>query len=273
MLLGQIVAISFAMNLFFFAILFGRARSENLKDTLPPNSKYEGFQKADLNPSDGHSNSDFLHQTRRKLSVSSASSWTSYHILFYIPLFVNFIAIAIIPYVSNTSVFLPTLAMPHVLLFLPLYIPTIVPLSRDLFQPSADAARRQFLGIYRFVFFIAICLHGKATVVVLLDATPDRHSVQDDVPFERANHSPRLKIARIAITNLLGSLNDHPAVSSVGWDVMMCYLSVTMWVVAQRPAILRDLWLGIFSSDENTDVMLSASKKKIAKHDLSVKND
>lgn len=280
MLLGQIVAISFAMNLFGLAVLFNRASSseeENSEYPLQSDSKHKGLGPGDDPTPDskaiGHSISDSLHQSRRTGRFSNASSCTPYGMLFYIPLFINFIAIAMIPYASNTSMFLPALAMPHVLLFLPPYIPTVAPRIGRIFQPSADAASRHYQGIYRFIFLIAVVLHIKATVIVLLDNTPDRHFIQDDVPFRTIRHSLGFSKARMTVANLLDSLNDHPAVSSVGWDVIMCYVSVTMWVVIQRFNILRNLGQGPLFVDEKDRHDVATVKKKITNYHPSEKND
>ena len=283
MLLGQIVAISFAMNLFFLAILFSQASSweeVHSESPLPTTSKYKDLQWVDFNSSDdlirdfkaeGCTLHDSPHQISRKVCVSNDSSWTPYGLFYYISLFINFTAIALIPYASNTSMFLPMLAIPHVLLFLPLYIPTAA--RRRWSVTSADAASREFLRVYKLVFCIAICLHIKATVVVVLDTTPDRHSVQNDITFHGNINSPGQKKARGTVQNLLGSLNDHPAVSSVGWDVIMCYLGIILWVIIQRADISRNLGLGTFSSVEKDRDALANTKDNLSNYDSSKKND
>jgi hypothetical protein len=149
MLLGQIVAISFAWNLFNVVVVCSPVVAQQT-------------------PSPRH------------------LRWTSTLLTFCLTL--NFVCIYLIPLTVGTPYFLPTLGIPHILLFVPLYV-----LRNHEFQ--------HFKG-YTFWVFLA--------VVVGL--------------FARATQGAYA--AQVRPGGFGRTLFEHPAVSSVGWDVIFCHISL-----------------------------------------------
>ena len=162
MLLGQIVAISFAMNLFFLTVL------------LTP-----------VNP--------------------QLPLWTPCPILHYLPLLLTFSAVALIPYSYFRPTFTTILMLPHVVLFFLPLIRKIVPRSWGTMHPSPDTADRHYCRVYSFVFVCSFLPQAKAT----MDAVAEKGGFLD----------------------VLQTLWEHPAVTSVGWDVILCWLSLGAWIV------------------------------------------
>jgi hypothetical protein len=159
MLLGQIVAISFAWNLFEIAVACSPIASQQSKS--PPQSRNQ--------------------------------AWRS--ILLALCLAVNFLCVYFIPYTVGTPQFLLTLGIPHLLLFIPLYV--------------VDEGDMNRLGSYfSWIFFAAIVgLFAKATQEAL--AVPEGSR-----GFGRA-------------------LFEHPAVSSVGWDILFCNINLAATVLVE----------------------------------------
>lgn len=164
MLLGQIVAISFAQNLFFLAVL------------LTPKTE---------NPAG---------------RTAAATSW----LIPLVALLSTYISVFILPSTSNTPHFLPTLAISHIALFLPLYFP----------PPK--------LGPY-LVGGLSVLLHINQTVRCINEEDPLKH-------YHR-NHN-------ILPTDANAwAFFHHPAVSSVGWDVILCGLSLLVWSAVDGQAV------------------------------------
>lgn len=195
MLLGQIVAISFAQSLFYLAIL--------------------------LSP--------------RVLSRSSnthtqSAAWVPHIALELVPLMVSLVGAVAVPYVVHSANFLTTLLIPHVLLFVPALIdPRFVPKSWGSFHSSYDATSR-YRHIFAWLFAIGLLLQGLATYMTLGDNSP--------VPLRRTRWSCALENAQHAPGNpwerLLGTMFEHPAVTSVSWDVIFCAVQCFAWAVVNQ---------------------------------------
>ncbi|KAK4182049.1 hypothetical protein QBC35DRAFT_396746 [Podospora australis] len=172
MLLGQIVAISFASNLFFLAVLLHDEQSVPQPSTT----------------------------NKSRTGETTSSRWwlfTSDSIILLANL--AFVAV-LVTGDMGTAWFLPALLAPHILAF--------VPILRDSFSSSTASSPASHAGrikdVPRLVQFSVF-------VAVLAAAT-------SQLPAERAN-----------LAALLQTLYEHPAVSSVGWDVICCWVSYTAW--------------------------------------------
>ncbi|KAK5991755.1 hypothetical protein PT974_07789 [Cladobotryum mycophilum] len=157
MLLGQIVAISFASNLFFLAVL--------LYDVSPPSQ-----------PATRGSNSGIWHLFILGANVSLA---------------------LIIPDQFGQPGFLKLLLAPHVLAFVPLLVESIAPARQQVGEPS---------------WFIKI---GVMAVIV------------GTASYKVITEHEQLSV-------IIETLHEHPAVSSVGWDVVCCWISYFAWYVFGR---------------------------------------
>lgn len=177
MLLGQIVAVSFAMNLSFLAVL--------LYDPEPGDKRRPQYERDTGYPT-------------RTLHV-----FFSIHTL-YFALGATFASVFYIPSFVGTSSFLYLLAVPHVLLFLPVIIPERWRQS-NLTLDGQSRTASGVINIYRLAVGPSIVLLVRATYLALRDQESG---------------------GALAIFN---ELRSHPAVSSVGWDVILCFLSSASW--------------------------------------------
>ncbi|GKT51946.1 uncharacterized protein ColSpa_12127 [Colletotrichum spaethianum] len=156
-LLGQVVAISFAANMSFLAILCSRVPiQEAAKD-----------------------------QRKRDDANSSLLSW---HTMILI---VTLIWATIIPAAVDNPRFLSLLLGPHLLAFAPLVLNKFLP-SRLLSEPG---------------------WYWKAASMAWMLAVATKGVVGESEDLEV----------------VLKTLYEHPAVSSVGWDVICCWISSAAW--------------------------------------------
>ena len=189
MLLGQIVAISFAMNLSFLAM--------SLRYPERGDKRRVQYEQGEGYPT-------------RTLYVFF-STYTLYFALGAI-----FASIFYIPSFIGTSSFLYLLAVPHVLLFLPVMIPQHWrQIDSTLDRQSWTASG--VMNIYRLTVDISIFLFVWATYLALRDQESGG-----------------------ALT-IFNELKSHPAVSSVGWDVILCFLSAASWASIDHTSSWRML--------------------------------
>jgi hypothetical protein len=158
MLLGQVVAISFASNLFFLAVL--------LHDAVP------------------------AKQPRRPPPVFlSASLW--YDVLLAVNIYIS----TKVPARFGTPGFMRFLLAPHLLAFAPLVLNRFIPDS---------AAPHGLTKPWR---------KSKAVVMLMLLFVG----------------TARLYETGADLGVALKTLHEHPAVGSVGWDVICCWTSYVAW--------------------------------------------
>ncbi|KAJ6441195.1 putative AC transposase [Purpureocillium lavendulum] len=175
-LLGQIVAISFAMNLSFVAFL--------LHDVVPAAAAAGGKRKGKA--------------SEEALGTSGTSRLLSYGLLS-----LNIGLALAVPANFNHPRFLWLLLAPHVLAFVPALLNALLPPGRALAQPSWPA------------------MFASHAVVVAAATAP--------------------VLAEGGLGVVVQTLSEHPAVSSVGWDVICCWLSSVAWyaTVAASPRDMR----------------------------------
>ena len=226
MLLGQIVAISFAMNLSFLTVLISdpaAAESASVFDsasdrtamaekrpamTKPDTFKnYNGDQGQDDDPG---ANSNAPQKTQQNPSVGPPMDRAPVIVnqLSYIgSLLCSLLSIFLIPFSVKTRCFLYLLAVPHVLLF----IPVVLPLAWFQTKPQNDAVTRASISTYRLVADSSFMLYLKATAFALTD--------------EQFG----------GIESFVIEIYSHPAVSSVCSDVILCWLSAFLWISIHGP--------------------------------------
>ncbi len=178
MLLGQIVAISFAMNLSFLAMLLWYPEPGDKRRVQ--DEQVQGYPTRTL----------YVFFSTYTLYIAALGA--VFASIFYIPSFVG------------TSSFLYLLAVPHVLLFLPVMIPQHWP-HIDLTLDGQSRTASGVMNLYRLAVGPSIVLFVRATYLALKDQESGG-----------------------ALT-IFNELKSHPAVSSVGWDVILCFLSATSW--------------------------------------------
>jgi len=167
---------------------------------------------------------------KRKFTASQPTNWCPHPILYLIPLFSTFTSIFLIPFAANTPSFMTIAIVSRAATFSPLLLPYIVPQSWGTVHTHPHDSHSAYTGLFRTISIISFLLHGKSTVLALLLNTPDsyyhRHSLLH--PF-RQEHRSILERSSTAVGKVLGAIGDHPAVSAVGWDVLLSGLSVGLW--------------------------------------------
>ncbi|KAM5344316.1 hypothetical protein ACJ41O_012853 [Fusarium nematophilum] len=171
MLLGQIVAISFAANLSFLAF--------TVYDVVGPSPADDRTPKAGQTKS-----------TKPNSSSRLPLGWL-------VILGVNLVCAISIPGNIHHPRFLYLLLLPHTLAFVPLLLNSI------LAAPAPSSLSRQPPASAQFATMVTLVL--TATLNVANDGGD---------------------WGRVAET-----LYEHPAVSSVGWDVICCWVSFTAWTI------------------------------------------
>jgi len=171
MLLGQVVAISFASNLFFLAILLSPVRQAQTPAS----------------------------------AASKPLTWTPPAVLFAAPLVITLVSVASIPYSFNSSYFLIILSVPHLLLFVPPLLHRVAPRSWGAHHTSSSAVDSYYAKISYSIIICALLLQVKETLDALGQARGG--------------------------WGIFDALYEHPAVTSVGWDVILCWVSWSTWTL------------------------------------------
>lgn len=203
MLLGQIVAISLAQNLFFATILVSR-QLQNPKGKNKNGGKEE----------DG--------KNRRELT------WLPPLSCEILPVTLSLLSTVLVPFVAHTKYFMGTLLVPHLLLFIPLFLRPTRPsatVSVESAKASEDRATRRYATFFRGFVAICVVLQAHATYLAMqaTGASVGTISYVELVP------------------RLLGAVHEHPAVSSVSWDVIFCTISAFAWMAVNGGSVNRML--------------------------------
>jgi hypothetical protein len=77
---------------------------------------------------------------------------------------------------------------------------------------------------------ISAALYLKSTILALVSNTPERYSYRHSLlhPFQEERLST-LNRGSTALGRLFSAIGEHPAVSAVGWDVILTGLSLGVW--------------------------------------------
>ncbi|KAF2204506.1 hypothetical protein GQ43DRAFT_364396 [Delitschia confertaspora ATCC 74209] len=179
MLLGQVVAISFATNLFHLALL--------LKSITPP-AQLENHSRKNVPSSRGKILGPWLPNLLA--FVGSASG-----LLLDEPIF------------QNPDWFMPLLLLPHLALMLPPLLHAVLPRSWEF----ADAGV-PFAGRIYDLWWSSLCYGGLFKLALMT--------------FRG--------VTEVGFSGIMAALHEHPAVSSVGWDVIFCWVSWGCWTLIHR---------------------------------------
>lgn len=178
MLLGQVVAISFASNLFFLAVLLSPAQKNS-------EAKAASHQKD-----------------------SKITSWVPLLVTQLAVVLITLINVGLIPSVYGTPSYLPVLAAPHILLIVLPLLPNLPFWSPEKIYQSSEDASWHYSTLYNYIIFCSFVLQVITT--------------------QNAFNSEQ------GLYGIVDALYEHPAVSSVGWDVILCWLSFGLWVLLKE---------------------------------------
>lgn len=246
LLLGQTVGISLAMNLFFLAVLLtpvplptrSITRTSDSTTRKRPSFPFEPTRISQA-PENTHVAVQGVIPTFKALlppliTRPHPPEWTPHPYAIIAPLAILYASVFLLLFSTSTPQFGIFLVIPYLILFRPLYLDRLAPVAYG----STQHPHRTYLAVYRFLSYTSFLLYLKQTVVATLDNDPGsyehRHShflASLHLPHERE----RGAISRTtrSISHVLGALGDHPAVTSVGWDVLMCAISLAVWAVVR----------------------------------------
>ncbi|KAK8088620.1 hypothetical protein PG997_003581 [Apiospora hydei] len=218
MALAHLVNLSYAQNLFYLALL------------LTPAPIPSG-------------------ENDPKLPAAPASIWTKLHNYFFPPkpnnwcphpvvlltvVAVNLAAIGLLPHAAETPSFVKVAMIARLATFLPLLLPKVVPDSWGTVHPHPHNAYSSFTTLFRFLSAASFFLHAKATFYGLSYNIPNSHyhrhsrfipwDVEERSAWERGSSS---------VGKVLGSISDHPVVAAVGWDALICAVSLGVWAAVR----------------------------------------
>ncbi|KAF7897019.1 hypothetical protein EAF00_005247 [Botryotinia globosa] len=218
-LLGQLVNVSFAQNLWFVAIL--------------------------LTPVPLPENVDVLTDTRRvfgsvhklwfeKIVPQRSHNWLPSAGFYIASLISGYGALFLTPFAANTSSFGTVALLSVSLPFAPLLLPYIIPEHWGTTYDHPHEAHSSYTKIFRSISIISLILHVRTTGLALLYNTPENHYYRHSLihPLEKVYRSNTNR-AFTAVERVFGAISDHPAVASVGYDVILSGLSLGTWAAVR----------------------------------------
>ncbi|KAI0194195.1 hypothetical protein F4808DRAFT_453139 [Astrocystis sublimbata] len=225
--LAHLVNLSFAQNLFFAALL------------LTPSPLPSGTGHLEL-PIPPLPRSTWA-RLRGGLAVPKPNGWVPDSRLFYAAITLTFGLTLALPYTVETSDFTKVALLARASTFLPVLLPKTIPVQWGRVLQRPHGAYESLTKLFKFVSFAAFVLHAKTSVVALIANAPNSHYHRHSVflPWDVEERS-RWERSTTALGKVLGSLTDHPAVAAVGWDVLLCALSLGLWT-AVRAINARDI--------------------------------
>lgn len=201
MLLGQIVAISFALNLFFATILVSRQ----------PLSQRRKEKRRDGDTDD---------------EDARALAWLPPRYCELVPVATSLLSTVLVPSVAHTKYFMATLLVPHLLLFVPAMLRPSRSAQKSeakaITQADEDRVTRQYVVFFQGFVVVCVALQAHATYLSLQAMGPE------------------ITYAALA-RNLVNAITEHPAVSSVSWDVIFCTISGLAWAIVNGGSTERML--------------------------------
>jgi hypothetical protein len=179
----------------------------------------------------------------------------------------SFTTAFISPFATNTSDFTTVQVLLRALAYAPLIMPYVVPESFGTVHIHPHNAHSSYLTLFKTIAIAAGMLRGKSTLLALFFNTPDSHYHRHSVihPFKQ-EHRSVMERSSTAVGKVLGAIGDHPAVSVVGWDVILSGLSLGLWAACRGldvQAILESAGLS-FGGKSNTAIHAASGSKSIA---------
>ncbi|KAJ5812332.1 hypothetical protein N7474_008633 [Penicillium riverlandense] len=210
MVVGQIVAISFAQNLFFATILVSRRGLS---------SHGNGTQRGN---DDNYDNDKDDHHV---------CDWTPPLLLELIPIATSLLSTVLVPSTAHTKHFMLILLIPHLLLFVPAMLRPRRSRSSGGSEGSTarlhgsgsdsvdvDTATKRYVVFFRWIFASSVLVQAVSTVGVVRDVVGTGTRAVDGVASCEA-----------VVRALFRAVYEHPAVSSVSWDVIFCTVGAGTW--------------------------------------------
>ncbi|KAF2756816.1 hypothetical protein EJ05DRAFT_501369 [Pseudovirgaria hyperparasitica] len=197
-LLGQLVGLSIAQNLFYIGLLL----------TPVPFS-----------------------------STSQRSSlWTPHPGVYIAPIIASLVLLDVLPNYANDLNVIRTLMVGFFILPQVFAIGIhLAPARFGTTHRDPRIAHRSFTSVFYWFAIASFLLHAKHTVTAIIDNTPESTHTTYYRVWSKLEHQERTTYerSRTAVVRLLNALSDHPAVSVIGWDVLLSALSYSVWAIVR----------------------------------------
>lgn len=219
--LAHLVNLSFAQNLFYLALLLAPAPLPRENDDEPSQSIYV--------------------RTRNFIFPPKPMNWCPHPALQLLCLTQSYGVLFVTPMLAGIDSFSRLLVVGRALTFAPLLISAAAPVSWGKVYAHPHDADSTVTEIFRFVSMASFLLQAKALTLALLYNAPDAryHRHSKFLPFDLEQRSA-LERTTTALSKILGSTSDHPAVAAAARDVLLSTVSVTVWA-AVRPLDISDI--------------------------------
>lgn len=125
---------------------------------------------------------------------------------------------------------MPISGLSRILPFVPLALPYILPQRFGSVHAHPHTTYNTYKTIFRTIAVASVLLHTKSTVLALYYNAPESHYYRHSLLHPlRGEHRSALDRYTVATGRIFGAINEHPAVSAVGWDVILSGLSLGLW--------------------------------------------
>ncbi|KAL9116230.1 MAG: hypothetical protein Q9227_000601 [Pyrenula ochraceoflavens] len=235
MLLGETVGVSFALNLFFLAILFAPIPLNEGEATAT--SALEGA----------------LARSRASVAAYVAKINTYLPVpLSLLPLLAILTTIVLLPFSASTPSFNTTILIRNISLFLTVYT-----------NPAPSNTPTQ--PIFSALSLASLVLHIQRLQIAFLSplSTQNRHSTYLSKLYLYTSR-PSRPAPSTASHRLLSAFQDHPAAALVNWDIVLTAASLVTWSVLRGldvDKILSIVTFGFYPSSLAGESALSAADK------------
>ncbi|KAI2636400.1 hypothetical protein GGS26DRAFT_548974 [Hypomontagnella submonticulosa] len=233
LVLAHLVNLSFALNLFYLALLLTPSPllsegSDGLEVPIVP------------------LRSSRLVRLRDKFITSKPKNWHLHPLILLTITILNYGSILLLPYAAGTPSFLNVALLTRTLTFLPLILPEIAPVRWGTIYSHPHDAYKSFTMVFQAMSAASFVLHVKSSITGLIYNTPNSHYHRHSafIPWD-VEERTRWERGTTAISKILGSMYDHPAVKGVACDVLICALSLGLWAAIRATNIQHILESGI----------------------------
>jgi hypothetical protein len=138
----------------------------------------------------------------------------------------------------------------RVLPFSFLALPYVIPERWGTVHSHPHDSHPTYTKLFQYISIFSALLHVKSSFLALFYNIPDstyyRHSLLH--PFKE-EHRSTLDRSTTALGRIFGAINEHPAISAQGWDVLFSGLSLGIWA-AIRGLEATDMLKSIVPSSE-----------------------
>lgn len=115
-----------------------------------------------------------------------------------------------------------------------LALPYVIPERWGTIHSHPHDSHPTYMKLFQYISIFSALLHVKSSFLALFYNIPDstyyRHSLLH--PFKE-EHRSTLDRSTTALGRVFGAINEHPAVSAQGWDVLLSGLSLGIWAAVR----------------------------------------